>query len=134
MRFDLGINAMTKNVIKNINLIVNGNGKQYRSFVHVRDAAKTILFFINKKSPKIKYSIFNVGSNSLNIRIIDLANKIKKKFKKIKIFFNKDQADFRSYRADFSRLNKIDREGQQHGKSLKIPYIRFRLEKQKKLI
>ena len=107
MRFDLGINAMTKNVIKNINLIVNGNGKQYRSFVHVRDVAKTILFFINKKSPKIKYSIFNVGSNSLNIRIIDLANKIKKKFKKIKILFNKDQADFRSYRADFSRLNKI---------------------------
>jgi len=107
MRFDLGINAMTKNVVRNINLIVNGNGKQYRSFVHVKDAAKTILFFINKKSSKIKFSIFNVGSNSLNIRIIDLANKIKKKFKKIKILFNKEQADFRSYRADFSRLNKI---------------------------
>ena len=36
---------MTKNVLQGKNIIVNGDGKQYRSFVHVKDVAKSIIFY-----------------------------------------------------------------------------------------
>ena len=36
MRFDLGVNTMTRNVLQGQKIMVNGDGKQYRSFVHVK--------------------------------------------------------------------------------------------------
>ena len=61
MRFDLGVNTMTRNVLLRQNIMVNGDGKQYRSFVHVKDVADSIVFFSNYKK-KLKYSIYNIGS------------------------------------------------------------------------
>jgi nucleoside-diphosphate-sugar epimerase len=106
MRFDLGVNLMAKKIICNKNIIINGDGKQYRSFVHVNDVAKTLTFIADLKN-NFKNNIYNVGSNKNNIKIIDLAKKLKKLFPEIKVVFEKDNKDFRSYRVDFLRLKKI---------------------------
>jgi nucleoside-diphosphate-sugar epimerase len=39
MRFDLAINVMTKNAYVGRRIMVDGGGRQWRPFVHVRDAA-----------------------------------------------------------------------------------------------
>ncbi len=106
MRFDLGVNTMTKNVLQKKNIIVNGDGKQFRSFVHVADVARSIIFFSNLKK-KFVYNIYNIGSKKNNIRIIDIAKLFKKIFKNLKIKKNTKNYDFRSYEVNFDRLNKI---------------------------
>ena len=39
MRFDLAVNVMTKNAYVNRRITVDGGGRQWRPFVHVRDVA-----------------------------------------------------------------------------------------------
>lgn len=106
MRFDLGVNTMTKNVLQGRSITVNGDGKQYRSFVHVKDVAESIIFFINYKK-RLKYNVYNIGSKKNNIEIIQLAKLFKKIFPKIKIKKNLKNYDFRSYEVNFDRLNRI---------------------------
>lgn len=106
MRFDLSVNVMTKNILQRKNIVINGNGEQYRSFVHVKDVARAIIFFANNKL-KLKYNIYNIGSNLNNVKIITLTKIFKKIFPKIKIVKNLQNYDFRSYEVDFKRLNKI---------------------------
>ena len=105
MRFDLGVNTMTKNILQGKNITVNGDGKQYRSFVHVKDVAESIIYFVNIKK-KCKHNIYNIGSSKNNIKIIDLAKLFKKIFKNLKIKKNLNNYDFRSYEVNFDRLSK----------------------------
>ena len=106
MRFDLSVNVMTKNILQKKNIVINGNGEQYRSFVHVKDVVKSIIFFATNKT-KLEYSVFNIGSNSNNVKIISLTKIFKKIFPEIKVVKNLKNFDFRSYEVDFKRLNKI---------------------------
>ena len=106
MRFDLGVNTMTKNVLQGKNIIVNGDGKQYRSFVHVKDVAKSIIFFMNYKK-KLRYNVFNIGAKKNNVKIIELAKLFEKIFPKLKINKNLKNFDFRSYEVNFDRLNQL---------------------------
>lgn len=106
MRFDLGVNTMTKNILQRKNITINGDGKQFRSFVHVQDVANSIIYFSNIKR-KFKYNIYNIGSKKNNIKIIDLAKLFKKIFKNLKVKKNLKNYDFRSYEVNFDRLSKI---------------------------
>ena len=106
MRFDLGVNTMTRNVLQGQKIMVNGDGKQYRSFVHVKDVADSIVFF-SKYKKKLKHKIYNIGSKKNNIKIIDLAKLFKKVFFDLKIKKNLKNYDFRSYEVNFDRLGKL---------------------------
>tara|TARA_A100001015_G_C15037634_1_gene737376 strand:- start:1461 stop:2438 length:978 start_codon:yes stop_codon:yes gene_type:complete len=106
MRFDLGVNTMTKNILQGKSIMVNGDGKQYRSFVHVKDVAASIKFFLNHKK-KLNHKIYNIGSKINNVRIIELARLFKKIFLNLKIKKNLKNYDFRSYEVNFDRLSKI---------------------------
>ena len=52
--------------------IVNGDGTQFRDFVHVSDVVNANILSMNSK---IKHAFYNVGTNS-SITILDLANSI----------------------------------------------------------
>ena len=55
-----------------------------------------------------KNIIVNVGKNSNNIKIINLAKKVQKHFPKLKLVVNEKAAsDKRSYKVDFSFFKKI---------------------------
>jgi nucleoside-diphosphate-sugar epimerase len=106
MRFDLGVNLMTKNILQKKKLIVNGDGRQYRSFVHVKDVAKSIYFFCTSRKNH-KFNIYNIGAKKNNIQIIELAKLFVKLFKKVKIIRNLKNYDFRSYNVNFNLLSKV---------------------------
>jgi nucleoside-diphosphate-sugar epimerase len=100
MRFDLVVNTFIGNAINNKEITVFG-GNQWRPFLHVKDASDAIITTIEKNY--FDNEILNLAS--INLRIIDVANIIKKKLGcKLKIM--KEIKDPRNYRVDFSKAKK----------------------------
>ena len=95
LRLDLVINLFVYNLLKNKNLIIDGDGRQFRPFISLTDICKIYHHLIN--SNKIPSFICNLVSFNLTIR--DLALSVCKilKNKKSKILFNENNKDKRNY-------------------------------------
>jgi nucleoside-diphosphate-sugar epimerase len=98
MRFDLSVNMMAYQAIKNKKMTVFG-GQQTRPNIHIDDLLDVYQFFF-KKNKKFN-GIFNAGFE--NLKIIEIAKKVKKIIPaEVKIF--KNNIDIRDYRLDASKL------------------------------
>lgn len=100
IRMDLVVNVLTAKAITEKKLTVFG-GRQFRPLLHVKDAAHMIILAAESE----KTGIYNLHSE--NIKIIDLAERVKKKFKdvlieKVDIKFQ----DARNYRVNGEKLKK----------------------------
>ncbi len=104
MRFDLAINVMAKRAIQGLELILNGDGQQYRPFLHVSDISQTIAKVLSFESAKIAGKTYNVGNNAMNYKIADLAHEIAGYFPEAKLKQVPHNADARSYRVSFDKL------------------------------
>ena len=98
------IRKFIENSLKNKTLVINGNGKQIRSYTFVSDSAEATikLSLLNN----IKNLVFNVGNGLDPINLKDLAHKIIKKSKsKSKIIFltNFTKSDRKKSREIFFR-------------------------------
>jgi nucleoside-diphosphate-sugar epimerase len=79
VRFDLVVNTLTARAFLNGRITVYG-GEQYRPLLHVRDAAQAIV-----DSAQGEHSgVFNL--HSINLRVIDLAERLHKSFPELQIF------------------------------------------------
>ena len=106
MRFDLAINGMTYGCYKNNILPIMRNGMQRRPMLHIKDAIRAMKFFLKSDSKIFSGEIFNIGSESNNYRIIDLANKLKLFYgRKLKLEWY-GNADKRSYFVSFEKIRK----------------------------
>ncbi|HWE37701.1 MAG TPA: SDR family oxidoreductase [Isosphaeraceae bacterium] len=76
MRLDLMPNDFTYQAVKNRNLIVYEGGFK-RTFVHVRDMARSIMFALERWDT-IKDDVYNVGHESMNFTKEDVARQILK--------------------------------------------------------
>jgi len=74
MRLDLMPNDFTYQAVKNRNLIVYEGGFK-RTFVHVRDMARSILFALERWD-EVKDDVYNVGHESMNFTKEDVARKV----------------------------------------------------------
>lgn len=74
MRLDLMPNDFTYQAVKNRNLIVYEGGFK-RTFVHVRDMARSFMFALEKWD-SVKDDVYNVGHESMNFTKEDVARKI----------------------------------------------------------
>ncbi|WP_422924050.1 NAD-dependent epimerase/dehydratase family protein [Singulisphaera sp. PoT] len=74
MRLDLMPNDFTYQAVKNRNVIVY-EGRFKRTFVHVRDMARSIIFALEKWD-NVKDDVYNVGHESMNFTKEDVARKI----------------------------------------------------------
>ncbi len=100
IRMDLVVNILTAKAITEKKLTVFG-GRQFRPLLHVKDAARIIEESLFSKNQ----GVYNLHLE--NIKILDLAEKIKKNFEdvsieKIDIKFQ----DARNYQADGTKLRK----------------------------
>jgi nucleoside-diphosphate-sugar epimerase len=102
IRFDLIINKLVLNAIRDNKLIIFG-GNQYRPFLHVRDAAKIIFesIFINEQG------VFNIAYK--NEKIGNLIPIMRKYFESIQIDIHQmDFKDTRNYQVDCEKAkNKL---------------------------
>tara|TARA_B100000579_G_scaffold382854_1_gene352319 strand:- start:6801 stop:7736 length:936 start_codon:yes stop_codon:yes gene_type:complete len=91
MRSDLLVNNFVQRAV-NKNHIDIFEPKFRRNFIHIKDVVKGIIFSINNFN-KLKSNVYNLGLSNANITKIDLAKKIKKQYKKLKISIIKDKSD-----------------------------------------
>jgi len=105
MRFDLIINKMVKDAIKEKKIILNSK-RVWRPILDIDDACKIYKFFLRKNPKKGIYNIL-----SYNSQISVIANTIKKYFKKkrnIEIeIINKNKTELRNYKVSRRKLDKV---------------------------
>ena len=78
IRFDLVVNTLVMRAIFHNKVVVFG-GEQYRPLLHVRDVAKAIDMVLDKENT----GIYNLSAE--NMKIIDIANRIKGYFPELEI-------------------------------------------------
>jgi nucleoside-diphosphate-sugar epimerase len=105
LRFDLVVNnlvgyAHTLNEIK-----ILGDGMPWRPLIHVRDIARAFIATLEAKPDVVFNKAINVGSNSQNYRIIEIAKEVQKFFPSCEITVaHKCLGDTRDYNVSFKKI------------------------------
>jgi nucleoside-diphosphate-sugar epimerase len=106
MRFDLAINGMILGFYKNGKIPIMRDGKQWRPFVHVKDASNAFIRVLEAEPELVNGQIFNVGSDEQNFQIFELAKLIAES---INMPFNYEwygSPDNRSYKVSFKKIKE----------------------------
>jgi nucleoside-diphosphate-sugar epimerase len=106
MRFDLAINVMTKNAYVGRRITVDGGGRQWRPFVHVRDVADAFILALTSPKQKVSGQIFNVGSTQNNVQILNLAFRVRDAIPGTEVVHAPTDPDLRDYNVSFDKVQK----------------------------
>tara|TARA_A100001015_G_C15029760_1_gene732551 strand:+ start:727 stop:1692 length:966 start_codon:yes stop_codon:yes gene_type:complete len=106
MRSDLLVNNFVKTAIDTKKLDIFEPHFR-RNYIHIDDIVKAFIFSIENFS-KLKNNVFNLGLSSANITKYELAKKVKKHLKKVKIRIikNKKDPDQRDYYVSNKKIEK----------------------------
>jgi nucleoside-diphosphate-sugar epimerase len=107
MRFDLAVNVMTRNAWVDRQIIVEGGGRQWRPFVHVHDVADTILAVLTAPPSRVAGEVFNVGSDANNVRIVNLAYRVRELVPGSAVTVAGSDPDRRDYHVAFGKLARV---------------------------
>ena len=107
MRFDLAINVMTKNAYTARRITIDGGGRQWRPFVHVRDAARAFELVLTSDVSKIGGEIFNVGSDQNNVQILNLAFRVRDAVPGTEVVHAPTDPDLRDYNVSFDKIRHV---------------------------
>lgn len=108
MRFDLVVNNLEGHAYTSGKIKIMSDGKAYRPIVHIRDISKAFILASEAKHDLVFNKAFNVGSNSENYRVKEIAEKIHKQMPGTQIeILGKNAEDKRSYKVDFSKIQDM---------------------------
>jgi nucleoside-diphosphate-sugar epimerase len=107
MRFDLAINVMTKNAYVGRRITVDGGGRQWRPFVHVRDVARAFHLALTSDAAKVAGQVFNVGSDAGNVQILNLAFRVRDAVPGTEVVHAPTDPDLRDYNVSFEKVQKV---------------------------
>lgn len=99
MRFDLAINGMTAQAVAGGEINVFG-GQQWRPFLHVRDAARSIVAALVKKAAD-QAEIYNCGSEQENYTLYDVGLAVADEVPGTMVSVKSEIVDPRDYRVSF---------------------------------
>jgi nucleoside-diphosphate-sugar epimerase len=103
-RFDVAINVMTKNAYVDRKITVEGGGRQWRPFVHVRDVAACIDRVLGAPPELVGRRVYNVGSDENNLRILNLAYRVRDLVPGTEVVMAPTDPDLRDYNVSFERV------------------------------
>jgi nucleoside-diphosphate-sugar epimerase len=106
MRFDLAVNVMTKNAYVGRRITVDGGGRQWRPFVHVRDAARAFELALTSDPSKVAGEVFNVGSDQNNVQILNLAFRVRDAVPGTEVVHAPTDPDLRDYNVSFDKIHR----------------------------
>jgi nucleoside-diphosphate-sugar epimerase len=104
MRFDLAVNVMSKNAYVKRKITVDGGGRQWRPFVHVRDVGDCICRVLGAPRELVAGKVFNVGSNPNNVRIVNLAYRVRDHVPGTEVMMAPTDPDLRDYNVAFDLI------------------------------
>jgi nucleoside-diphosphate-sugar epimerase len=105
MRFDIVINDLSALAWTTKRIAMVSDGSPWRPVVHVQDICEAIYRSLIAPEEAVHGKVFNVGQNSDNHRIRDLAKIIAEEFPGCEISVGPPSADNRSYRVNFDRIH-----------------------------
>jgi nucleoside-diphosphate-sugar epimerase len=106
MRFDIVLNnlagfAWTTNEIK-----MTSDGTPWRPLVHVADICEAIASVLAAPQQQIHNEVFNVGDDTQNYRVREIAEVVGKIFQGAEVTFGQTGGDNRSYRISFQKIRR----------------------------
>jgi nucleoside-diphosphate-sugar epimerase len=107
MRFDLAVNVMTKNAYVNRRIVVDGGGRQWRPFVHVRDVADAFTLAMTADRALVSGEVFNVGSTANNVQILNLAFRVRDAIPQTEVAHAPTDPDLRDYNVNFEKIQRV---------------------------
>jgi nucleoside-diphosphate-sugar epimerase len=106
MRFDLAVNIMTLRAWKERVIYVMGGGKQWRPFIHIDDAVGVLVRGIEADADIVSGEIFNVGDESMNYQIQQLAEFVLDVIPNVAVHYIPDDPDKRTYNLAFGKIKQ----------------------------
>lgn len=105
-RFDLVVNLLTAKALFEGKITLYG-GDQWRPFVHVDDAAQSVLTVLEAPLARVDGEVFNIGSNGMNYTLGQVGEIIKTLVPTAELLELGANSDRRNYRVDFAKVRRI---------------------------
>jgi nucleoside-diphosphate-sugar epimerase len=105
MRFDIVINDLAALAWTTRRIAMTSDGSPWRPVVHVEDACEAIYRSLVAPDEAVRGKVFNVGRNSDNYRIREIAAMIGEEFPGCEVTTGPSSGDNRSYRVSFDRIH-----------------------------
>ena len=107
MRFDLVLNNLTAWAYTTGRVYLKSDGTPWRPIVHVEDISRAFIAVLNAPRETVHNESFNVGINTENYRIRELASIVGDTVPGARVDFAPDAGpDLRCYRVDFRKYQK----------------------------
>jgi nucleoside-diphosphate-sugar epimerase len=107
MRFDVAVNVMTKNAYVQRRITVDGGGRQWRPFVHVRDASRAFEVALTGERERVAGEVFNVGADSNNVQVLNLAFRVRDAIPGTEVVHAPTDPDLRDYNVSFEKVRRV---------------------------
>jgi len=106
MRFDIVINDLCALAWTTRRIAMTSDGSPWRPVVHVEDICEAIYRSLVAPEEAVRGKIFNVGQNSENYRVRELAQIVAGEFPGCTVSVGTSGSDNRSYRVNFERIHR----------------------------
>jgi len=107
MRFDIVLNNLAGLAWTAGKIAMTSDGTPWRPLVHALDIAKAIRMSLEGPRERVHGEVFNVGSESNNYQVRDIAEVVAAEFPGCELTFGEPSADNRSYRVAFDRIREV---------------------------
>ena len=104
MRFDIVINDLCALAWTTKRIAMTSDGSPWRPLVHIEDICSAIRCVLDAPIQTVNGEIFNVGRNSENYRVREIAQLVADAFKGCEVTTGPASADNRSYRVSFDKI------------------------------
>jgi nucleoside-diphosphate-sugar epimerase len=104
MRFDIVINDLCALAWTRKHIAMTSDGSPWRPVVHIEDICAAIRCALEAPAEAVNGEIYNVGRNSENYRIREIAQQVAEVFVGCEVSSGPAAADNRSYRVSFDKI------------------------------
>jgi len=108
LRLDLVVNNLIGWAITTGKINILSDGTPWRPLIHAEDIARAFIAVIESPQEKVNKQSFNVGINSENYQIKDIAYIIKEVMPECEVTIDTENAvDSRSYKVNFDKIKRV---------------------------
>jgi nucleoside-diphosphate-sugar epimerase len=107
MRFDIVVNNFAGHAWTSKEIKLKSDGTPERPLVHILDISQAFACALELPREVLHNQIINVGDTNQNYRVREIAEAIGDVFPGCSVSFGKNDADERSYRVSFKKINEL---------------------------
>ncbi len=108
LRLDLVVNYFMASAYSRGDIRITSDGTPWRPLIHVKDMARALILFMKAPSSKIQGKSVNIGSNTENYQVKEIASKVQIFYPEAPIIFTgESKGDLRDYRVNFNLLKNL---------------------------